>query len=161
MNAFIKAILSLAVISGIANSILTSSGSIKRYINYLISLIMIIVIFSPVFNVLSSFDKIKEYTNEFSHSIKTEEIINASNDLVITNTEEKICEGIKEIIISRFKFNENDVYVNLTCDKNNINSIQIKSINITLTNNASWADIDEVKQYLEDIIECEINIKRR
>ena len=161
MNMFIKSILTLAIISGIANSILNSSGTIKRYVNYFISLIMILVVISPICNALSSIDHIEEYIEDFTHSIKTEEIINNSNHLIINNSEKLTCEGIKELIITKFGFQESDIYVSLDCDKENINSIQLKAVNVVLTNKASWADIDTVKDYLDKTIGCKVNVTRR
>ena len=161
MSAFLKSILTLAVISGIASSILSSAGAIKRYVSYFISLIMILVIITPVFNLLSSFDRLEEYINDFTHSIKTEEIINNSNRLIINNSERLTCEGIEDIIITKFGFDESDVLVSLECDKSDISAIEIKAVNVVLTNKASWADIDSVKEYLDRTIGCKINVIRR
>lgn len=161
MNAFIKSILTLAVISGIANSVLSSAGAVKRYVNYFISLVMILVIMTPFFNVLSSLNGIKEYIEDFNHSIKTEEIINNSNNLIISNSERLTCNGIKELIITKFGFEESDVYVSLECDKENINAIQIKAVTVILTNAASWADTDNVKEYLDKTVGCKISVTRR
>lgn len=161
MNTFLKSIITLSVISGIATSLLGTSNTIKKYVTYLISLIMIFIIISPVFNILSSFDKIEEYIYNFNHSIKTEEIINSSNELIINNSEQKVCNGIKELIITKFGFESNDVYVSLECDKTNISSIKINSINVILTNKASWADTDNVKEYLDKTVGCYINVTRR
>lgn len=161
MNMFFKSILSLSVVSGIASSILNSNSSIKKYVSYFISLIMILIIFSPVFNIVKSFDSIKEYISDFKHSIKTEEIIENSNELIINTSEFKICDGIKEMIITKFGFDTSDVFVTINCDKDNINSIKIKSIDVILTNKASWADVDLVKEYLDKAVGCEINVSRR
>lgn len=161
MGEFFKSIIILSVISGILGSILSSSGAIKKYISYFLSLIMILIFLSPVLNILSSFNKIGEYMDNFKHSIKTEEIIEKSNRLIINAGEESIRGGIKELIISKFNFEESDVYVYLNCDKSNINSIKINSIDVVLTNKASWTDTESVKEYLDKAVGCEINVTRR
>lgn len=160
MNSFLKSILTLSVIAGISSSII-SSTLIKKYVNYFISLIMVLIIISPLFNFLSSLDNIKEYVEDFKHSIRTEEILSSSNELIVSSTEKSVCDGIKELILTKFGFDENDVYVSLECDKSNISSIKIKAVNITLTNKASWSDTDAVKDYLDKMIGCKINVKRR
>ena len=119
MNSFLKSILTLSVIAGISSSII-SSTLIKKYVNYFISLIMVLIIISPLFNFLSSLDNIKEYVEDFKHSIRTEEILSSSNELIVSSTEKSVCDGIKELILTKFGFDENDVYVSLECDKSNI-----------------------------------------
>ena len=146
--------------SGIINSLIIN-GTVKKYVNYLISLICVLIIISPVFNVLSSISKIEEYINNFTHSIKTEEIINNSNSLIVNTSEEKVCNGIKEMVISKFGFEETDVYVSLDLDKADIGSIKIRAVNVVLTNKASWSDTDRVKEYLDKTVGCKINVTRR
>jgi hypothetical protein len=160
MNEFLRSVLLLSVVSGIINSLIIN-GTVKKYVNYLISLICVLIIISPVFNVLSSISKIEEYINNFTHSIKTEEIINNSNSLIVNTSEEKVCNGIKEMVISKFGFEETDVYVSLDLDKADIGSIKIRSVNVVLTNKASWSDTDRVKEYLDKTVGCKINVTRR
>ncbi|MBQ8738025.1 MAG: stage III sporulation protein AF [Clostridia bacterium] len=160
MNDFFNAILIFSVISGIISSLIIN-GAIKKYVNYLIGLIMVLVVMSPVFSVLSSINKIEEYMRDFSHSIKTEELINSSNTLIVNTSEERVCNGIKEMVISKFGFEETDVYISLDLDKAEINAIKIRAVNVVLTNKASWSDTDRVKEYLDKTIGCKINVTRR
>lgn len=161
MNNFLSGILVLAVISGIINSLVVSNNSLKKYVNYILGLVMAISVFSPVFSILSSFDNIKEYIEDFSHSIRTEEIIDNSSSIIVSSCEENVCNGIKELVISKFGFKETDVYVSLVCDKSDISSIKIREINVVLTNEASWSDTDRVKEYLDKAVGCKINVTRR
>ena len=161
MNSFFKSILVLAVASAIINTLLTSQNNVKKYVSYLISLIMLSVLLSPLFSLLSSFNKIEEYINNFAHSIKTEEIIQNSNSLIINAGEESICNGIKSLIITKYGFEETDVYVYLDCDKSNIEAIKINSVNVVLTNKASWSDTETVEKYLTQTVGCKINVTRR
>ena len=98
---------------------------------------------------------------DFSHSIKTEELINSSNTLIVNTSEERVCNGIKEMVISKFGFEETDVYISLDLDKAEINAIKIRAVNVVLTNKASWSDTDRVKEYLDKTIGCKINVTRR
>ena len=65
------------------------------------------------------------------------------------------------MVISKFGFEETDVYVSLDLDKANIGSIKIRSVNVVLTNKASWSDTDRVKEYLDKTVGCKINVTRR
>ena len=116
---------------------------------------------SIFFKIFSSFDSIKEYIKDFSHSIKTEEIIDNSNTLIVNTTSERVCEGIKELVITKFGFDENDVYITLELDEYDISAIKIRCVNVVLTNKASWSDTDKVKEYLDKTVGCQINVTRR
>lgn len=122
---------------------------------------MVLVILLPLSKILISFDNVKEYINDITHNIKTEEIINNSNELIITNSEKKICDGIKEMIITKFHFDTTDILVELVCNKNDINSIKIEAVNVILTNKASWSNVDSVKEYLDQNLGCKVNVTRR
>ena len=161
MSYFLNSILVLAIASGIVSSILCGSEALKRYISYFLSLIMLVVLLTPLFKIFSSFDSIKEYIKDFSHSIKTEEIIDNSNTLIVNTTSERVCEGIKELVITKFGFDENDVYITLELDEYDISTIKIRCVNVVLTNKASWSDTDKVKEYLDKTVGCQINVTRR
>ena len=161
MSYFLNSILVLAIVSGIVSSILCANDLIKRYVSYFLSLIMLVVILTPLFKIFSSFDTIKEYISDFSHSIKTEEIIDNSNSLIVNTTSERVCDGIKELVVTKFGFDKNDVYVSLELDDCDIGSIKITCINVVLTNKASWSDTDRVKEYLDKTVGCQINVTRR
>lgn len=161
MSYFLNSILVLAIASGIVSSILCGSETLKRYISYFLSLIMLVVLLTPLFKIFSSFDSIKEYIKDFSHSIKTEEIIDNSNTLIVNTTSERVCKGIKDLVITKFGFDENDVYITLELDEYDISAIKIRCVNVVLTNKASWSDTDKVKEYLDKTVGCQINVTRR
>ncbi len=161
MSGFLNSILVLAIASAIIGSLLSYNNTIKKYVSYFLSLIMLLVLLTPLFKLFSSFDIIKEYIKNFSHSIKTEEIIDNSNTLIVNTTSERVCDGIKELIITKFGFEESDVYVSLELDEYDISAIKIRAVNVVLTNKASWSDTDKVKEYLDKTVGCQINVTRR
>ncbi len=161
MSGFLNSILVLAIASAIISSLLSYNNAIKKYVSYFLSLIMLLVLLTPLFKLFSSFDTIKEYIRDFSHSIKTEEIIDNSNTLIVNTTSERVCDGIKELIITKFGFEESDVYVSLELDEYDISAIKIRAVNVVLTNKASWSDTDRVKEYLDKTVGCQINVTRR
>ena len=161
MSYFLSSVLVLAIVSGIASSILCQNEPLKRYVSYFLSLIMLTVLLTPLFKIFSSFDSIKEYISDFSHSIKTEEIIDNSNSLIVNTTSERVRDGIKELVVTKFGFDENDVYVSLELDEQDISAIKIVCVNVILTNKASWSDTNKVKEYLDKTVGCQINVTRR
>ena len=65
---------------------------------------------------------------------------------------------VNNITQEEFKFNEDDVKVNLTTDTSDIEAIKIVKITITLANEASWYNEEKIKSFAEDLTECGIEI---
>ena len=161
MTPYIYSILAIAIISGILSAIIADSNPLKKYVNYISSLILVIVLLSPIKNLLNSSFNIKEYINSFYHNIKTEEIIENSNSLIVNTSKESVSNGIKSAILERFSFKDDDVYVYLDIDSEDITSIKINQVNVILTNEASWSDTDRVKEFLDELLGCKVNVTRR
>ena len=161
MNSYILSILTIAIASGILCSILSESNPLKKYVSYLCSLILVLTLLSPLNGLLNSSFNIKEYIDGFYHSIRTEEIIESSNSLVVSTSTKSVCNGIKSSIKEKFSFNDNDVFVYLDIDSEDITSIKIKEVSVVLTNEASWSDTDKVKEFLDELLNCKVNVTRR
>lgn len=160
MKAYVSTLLIVSIIGGIVSSLCSSLKDLKKYINYFVGLIAIICMISPLTSFVTNISSTKEQIKEYFNSLTSEEIINNSNDIIINSGVESIENGIKNAIIQRFSFEENEIIVNLSLDKTNIEAIKIKQINIILTGKASWSDVDSVKSYLESIIGGNISVKR-
>ena len=152
MDNYIYSILTISIVGSVIGSIISSANPLKKHLNYLCSLILVITLISPLVSVLKNTFDIKEYINNFYHSIKTEEIIENSNTIIVNTSKEKVCEGIKETIISKFSLEKTDVYVT---------SIEITKVNVILTNKASWSDTDKIKSFLSELLSCPIDVTRR
>ena len=161
MSAYIFSILTIAVISGILCSIISESNPLRKYLTYLCSLVLVITLLSPIKNLLNSGSSIKEYINSFYHNIRTEEIIDSSNELIVNTSKENVSNGIKKAIMEKFSFKEGDVYVFLDIDSKDITSIKIQQVNVILTNEASWSDTDKVKSFLDELLGCKVSVTRR
>ena len=161
MSAYIFSILTIAVISGILCSIISESNPLRKYLTYLCSLVLVITLLSPIKNLLNSGSSIKEYINSFYHNIRTEEIIDSSNELIVNTSKENVSSGIKKAIMEKFSFKEGDVYVFLDIDSKDITSIKIQQVNVILTNEASWSDTDKVKSFLDELLGCKVSVTRR
>ena len=162
MNTYISTIITVSVISGIISSVISSiNDGIKKQINYIIGLICVIVLLSPIISIVNNATEFKNSISNFFESITTEEKINDSNEIIVNTGIEKICQGVKESIVQRFGFDEKEVIVDAELNDTNINSISISKINVVLTGKASWSDVDTVKKYLEDLIGCDASVTRK
>lgn len=161
MNTFIYSILTISIISAILSSFISSSNPLKKYINYLCSIILVFTILSPILSIFKNTFNVKEYISNFYHSINTEEIIQNSNTIIVNTSKKNVCNGIKEALISKFSFEETDVYVDLEINSKDITAIEITKVKVILTNKASWSDTDKVKSFLEELLSCQIDVSRR
>ncbi len=161
MKTYLITILTVSVVGGIINSLIDSSSKIKKYINYLISLICVVCLVAPIGNVIGNISSIKAEINEYFEKVFVSEKIDASNDLIINTSKEKICDGIKNSVLEKYNFDEKEVFVDLTIDRTDIGSLKIEKINVVLTGKASWSDVKEVEEYLKNTIGSDIEVKRK
>ena len=160
MKIYVSTLLIVSVVGGTLSSICSSLNDLKKYINYFVGLVAVICMLSPLTSFITNISTTKEQIKEYFNNLTNEEVINNSNDIIINSGIVSIENGIKSAIIQRFGFEENEIVVNLSLDKTNIEAIKIKQINIILTGKASWSDVDSVKSYLESIIGGNISVKR-
>ena len=162
MRGYLNTILLLSIIIGIISSFISDiNNGTKKYVNYLMGLIMVITILMPFRNIATGILNIKEYINDFLTSIKTEQIIDESNSVIINSSKENISNGLKNALISKFGFSEKDIYVIIDTDETEISAIKLIGVNIILTNNASWANVDEVQRYMENLVGVRVSVTRK
>lgn len=162
MNSYLYSIIIIAVITGILKSVTSDMRSgVKKYINYLASLVMITVILIPFANITRSIADIKNNILNISNDFLKNEYINNSNSIIINTGKEKIAEGIKSALISRFSFDERDIHISVNTDETNITAVKIISVDIVLTGKASWSNVTQVKDYTEHLIGVTVNVTRK
>lgn len=162
MKSYIFSILIISVIGGIASNLLSEhSEKMRKHINFIIGLICAICLISPITSAVSNATDLKNTLTGYIEGIVTNDKINASNSLIINSGVEKVCDSVKESVVNKFKLNENDVIVEAVANTENIQSIYISQINVTLTGKASWSDVDKVKEYLVNLIGCDVTVKRK
>ncbi|MBO5092687.1 MAG: hypothetical protein J6K52_03905 [Clostridia bacterium] len=162
MNGYIYTILVVAIIGGIVNSIVSESyGSLKKHINYVVRLICVICLIAPLSTLIKNSGEIKESISGFFDNVVNEEYLDSSNSLIVNTGVDKVCLGIKSTVIDKFGFDENDVIVTLETDTQNIDSITITKINIVLSGKASWTDVKNVKDYIENLVGVKADVTRR
>ena len=160
MNKYVITIFISTFISGILLT-LTPEGKIKKYVQYIISLVLIISIIAPTSSLLLSVTDLKRDLQDYISDILVSEKIEISNSLIINTGIEKISEGIKEAIVDKYNFDENEISVELILNDENISAIKIAKINVYLTGKSSWSDANKIEEYLKSLIGGDINVKRR
>lgn len=161
MNKYSITILTVSVVGGIINSLVDSQSPLKKYISYLVSLVCVVSLIAPIGGIISNITDLKGNINEYFDKILVSEKIDAGNELIINSSKEKICEGIKNTLTNKYNFEEKEVIVSLDIDKTDLQAIKIEQINVILTGKASWHDVKNVQEYLEDVVGGKIVVKRK
>ena len=161
MKGYSLTILTVSVVGGIINSLIDSQSQLKKYINYVVSLVCIVCLIAPIGSLIGNIANFKGAINEYFDKIFISEKIDAANSLIINSGEEKICEGIKNTLIDKYNFDKKEVYVNLEIDKTDLQAIKVKKINVILTGKASWHDAKTVEEYLKNMIGADVSVKRK
>ena len=160
MNAYINSILIVAVIGGVISS-LVSSNKLSKHINYIVGLVSTLILLSPIVSFISNMENIKNTINNFISDTISGEALNNTNSLIVNTGVEKIAEGVKTLVIDKYNFEENDVYVNVITDTTDISSIRITRISITLKNKATWSDAESIEKYVENYVGCDVLVIKK
>lgn len=159
MNGYIIAIITISIVAGIGSSLVsTNDVRLKKHINFLISLIFLIILICPIKDAMDKVNDIKENIDSFVSSISSS--VDYSNNLIINTSIDNICSGIKEAIIDEFKFKEEDVEIEIDVNSKDVEAVQVERLKIFLYNEATWCDENKIKNFIENLVGCEVVIKK-
>ena len=83
MKSYIYSLLIMSFIAGIINSYAENLNKTQKYINYFMSIIMIILMISPLTSIISNTEKIKENMNFIIEEITDNESIQGTNEITL------------------------------------------------------------------------------
>ena len=160
MNEYIYTVVTVTTIGGILISLLPEKSSkIKKQINFIVGLICTLVFISPIIGILSNSQAIKDNISSIVLSIDNVSS-NATNEIIVGTSLDKISQGIKKSIINKFNLNEQDVDVRVFISDKSKEVIYIDYVEIILKNGATWTDDNKIKEYIEDLSGCKVKILR-
>ena len=160
MKAYIITIITISIVAGIISSLLSSESKLRKHINFISGLICAISLLSPIVNIAKSTTVLTDSIESIIGSLDISESINSSNQIIIDEGTEQICKGIKEAVKSRFKFNDESIKIEATINDNNIEAIILERITITLLGDATWTDEKRVKEYIEELVGCNVIVRK-
>ncbi len=157
-SSFIQNFCFLSVASGIV-SILAPSEKYRRYIGFIISLVLVSALLSPIITFTKTLpdtlDKIEESIGESAAGVY-KEVYSEITDTTRENLEREI----STLICSRYGFESTDVLVIATLDTEDISAVNITDITVFL---GDVTDGEAVREYLSDLFlnQVEINILKK
>jgi Stage III sporulation protein AF (Spore_III_AF). len=143
IKSYISILIVVSISAGAVN-VLAPDGNIKKYIKYLISLSVIIILLLPFKDLTFTLPKIlNSYETEIAISTSAE-------DLIVTYSIAEIKNNIKTLIKDRF---------NITVDvKIDYNADDYENVTIEKITVYSKYFADDIKRYLSNMMYCEIEV---
>ncbi len=161
MKSYVSTILISSLVGGIINSIIPQKSKLKKYVLFIVTLVCSLVLIQPISTILSSAKEIKDAASSFFNSISLQDQINSTNDIIISTSKDRIEKGIKDLVIDKYNFPENEVLVEIILNEETIDAIKIEKILVFISGKSSWSDADAIEKYLKNIVSSEVEVKRR
>ena len=137
-----------------AVSALSPEGKMKKSVSFSLSLVLLCVLISPLFDALGD---IKEISQDFFRNTD----ISSGGDIVNSDfedaTERAVCDGL--IIALSDKFGIGKDSVKAECSMRIIGSEAVfERVEITLFGRAVFSDIHKIEEYIENSLGCECEV---
>ena len=159
MKAYVFTVIVVAVISGIVTALLPADDkSVKKQITYVTGLICAFALLSPVVTIAKSASAISQNVEGFVDILNVNEKISQSNKIIIESGREQISNGVKEALISKYNFKEENVTVQVAVNEENVEAVLLEGITVTLKKEATWTDSSKIQQYVEGLVGCPVKI---
>ena len=86
MGNYISTIITLSILGGVVVSLISEKSSLKKHINMILSLICVIVLLSPITNLILNKEIFKASVNKFFDQALQSETIDNSNKIIVSNS---------------------------------------------------------------------------
>ena len=147
--SFIMVSLLCAVVSAVS-----PEGKMKKSVSFSLSLLLICVLISPLFDALGDIENIsRDFFDEMNIS-DGGELINSEFE---RETEAAICDGLIAALNDKFGISKDNMSVE--CGIRIIGSdLVFEKVEITLFGRAVFSDINKIEEYIEDSLGCECEV---
>lgn len=161
MKSFAFTVLTASLVGGIINSLVSKKSKVKKYVLFLVTIVCTLSLLQPLIAVLTSVSELKSTVSSFFEGVFIQDKIDSTNDIIIGTSKARIEKGIKDLVIDKYKFDKNEVSVEIILNQDEIDEIKIEKIYVYITGKASWSDADAIEKYLCNMVSSEIEVKRK
>ncbi len=154
MRAYLVSILTVALVSGILNS-LSPDTKLGKYIRMISSLAVVMIILYPLARVSGS---LLSFADMISGSEYTAYAGDSYEDLVLRQTRSNLEESLKDMLYSRFSIAKASIRADFILDASDIESVSIERIDIGIYPSVSdWLSAD-ISEYIGGIFNCKVYV---
>ncbi len=156
MNAYFASVMTAAVVVSLVSLLCTRDDRTGKYVQHIASLVMLLVIVSPLG---SSFEGGADFWESFDpDSYITDVTGDDYRDTVIEKTAEVMAENVKTDTAKIFKIHPDDISVSVAMNAIDYSDITVDTITITLKSYGAWADGEAICDYFSDIYKCYVEV---
>ena len=135
-------------------SVLSPEGKMRTSVSFSLSLVLIWVLISPLFDALRDVNDISYEFFSNTDGLYGEESINSDFE---KNTEKAVCDGLIIALSDKFGIARSDLKAE--CEIRIIGSeVIFERTRITLLGRAVFSDIRKIEEYIEDSLGCECEV---
>ena len=161
IKGYVMCALMASAISGILKSISSEMRSFEKYIGFVASLAVVVMLAAPFVSIVGEIEKALE-ENSFSEEENGENSEENSTDETYDKTAsayyaKAVENSIESIILSKFSLKSEDFEVKANLEKDKNGNLSVKEIIIVLH---SDIDTEEIKYYTEKILCLNTEIRR-
>lgn len=143
----------MAISGGLA-MLLSPEGKTKRYVKFIISLCMVSALLAPIMSLSS---ELEQYIDNIEIQVQdgAKSDFAKAEAMVAAEAKENIEAEVERLICSKFGLNDDETYIVVAIDSEDISAVKITDINVFLD------DIDksgEIKEYLSELFLRTANI---
>ncbi|MCI9449039.1 MAG: hypothetical protein HFE30_02145 [Clostridiales bacterium] len=157
MSEYIKNVMTAGAVCTLVMMLLPhGDGQNGKYVKYICSAVVLLIIISPIRSAASFFTDIKETVTEIEETIpaETEE---AEAAAVIGLTAENISEYIISVCGEKFGFDTEKIRVKLVIDDSDSENVIIEEIQL-FTDENDRSRRDDLKKYLEELLLTDVRV---
>lgn len=152
-SEFVKSFCVVALSSGLVYA-LSPSGKLKKYVKFIVSLCVVTALIYPIITFAKTVpDKIENIKTDTDISVGN--IYNEIYSEITSKTRENIENEVKNSVCSRFGYDENDVFVIVTLDTENISAVNITDVTVFVSDISKK---EKINSYLSELFLYRVNI---
>lgn len=154
LKSYISTLIIVSVAAGAIN-VMAPDGNIKKYIKYLISLSVVIILLLPFKNLIYTLPKILE-SYEIKFAEEEMSVLKSAEELIIDQSVYEIKKNINAVILNRFmiKIEVGDITIDYNAD--DYENVELNKI--TVYSDCNDLIARDIERYLTNMMYCEVEV---
>jgi hypothetical protein len=148
----------LSCLSALFTPLLKPGGKLKNYVSFVLGVVCIYTVFHPLFSFLNSFDFKIDLDDGFGSSEENIQVIK-TDEWILNEADHELKRSIVSIVRSKYNIPLNENMIEICYDKSDYSNIVILSVVINVSDIIVINDLNEMQQYLEELLSCECEVK--
>lgn len=155
MSAYMGGVLACAAAAAIIGMICPSGADTGKYIKYIMGLVTLCVIASPLVDLIASVRDLPDIEIAVSEPASEYDAFGA----VLDEAARTLSDAAASAISERFGIDSADISVSAHFTGGDIYSARLEAVTVTLRADGVWANVDAIADYIRENYDCEAYIE--